>query len=36
VNVNTGDIVAVAVGSFDELDALGVPKTGLRAPKAAP
>jgi glucose dehydrogenase len=37
VNVNTGDIAwRSPLGSFDELDALGVPKTGTPEPRGGP
>jgi len=37
VNVNTGDIAwREPLGSFDELDALGVPKTGTPEPRGGP
>ncbi len=37
VNVNTGDIAwRNPLGSFDELDALGVPKTGTPEPRGGP
>jgi quinoprotein glucose dehydrogenase len=37
VNVNTGDVAwRIPLGSFDELDALGVPKTGTPEPRGGP
>ena len=37
VNVNTGDIAwRMPLGAFDELDALGVPKTGTPEPRGGP
>jgi quinoprotein glucose dehydrogenase len=37
VNVNTGDIAwRMPLGSFEELDALGVPKTGTPEPRGGP
>ena len=37
VNVNSGDVAwRIPLGSFDELDALGVPKTGTPEPRGGP
>jgi glucose dehydrogenase len=37
VNVNTGDVAwRIPLGSFDELDTLGVPKTGTPEPRGGP